>query len=498
MTSIGYRPGELVALLNDSLVILAQERQLETLRKIWNDAKTGDELIDVLHLLTADGLGEAPSFVCVGWGTKGCQVIVRGSLAVSVKSESVDDTWDGTSTLTWSEHGYLLDETLSISIGAESLESGDFPVTQGIVPASGIRIAEFSVPQESMEVQASDVGPDAVDELEMDDSSGQVEPAELEDSTGDPVGEESDDHAPLAVDEPREMFHEWSPFAEVEADSGELDFTLPRSYSNGTSSNGVAAGTHFHGDSTDYPSTDSHESELSVAELNDHVDTIVGGIPVQDSNPAEVESPDPSGADEDFSQHTTVSADRDYDSLFEKVTEPQTEQLSAASSAISGGDADLVARDWTTDRSSTSAHSNGGEERKAQVHGRRKLVGRRSTTRPRLSATFVLQLATGEMHRVLGATYLGRAPQARSAPAGELPQLITVPGEFADISRTHLEFQLDGGVLMVTDVSTNGAVLRRPDGDKERLPRKVAVPVGTGSVLDLGDGMVITVAKEGA
>jgi hypothetical protein len=65
-----------------------------------------------------------------------------------------------------------------------------------------------------------------------------------------------------------------------------------------------------------------------------------------------------------------------------------------------------------------------------------------------------------------------------------------------DISRTHVEVAPEGWQVVATDLnSTNGTVLIRPGGyERQQLAPGDQVPVQPGSVLELGNGVAITVA----
>lgn len=81
------------------------------------------------------------------------------------------------------------------------------------------------------------------------------------------------------------------------------------------------------------------------------------------------------------------------------------------------------------------------------------------------------------------------------APNGEGVGLVTVRSPQQDISRSHLDVWWQDGQVMVMDLnSTNGTRVRwQGDQGAERLPAGVAVPVPTGSLLDLGDEVTLLV-----
>ena len=86
---------------------------------------------------------------------------------------------------------------------------------------------------------------------------------------------------------------------------------------------------------------------------------------------------------------------------------------------------------------------------------------------------------------------VGRAPQARNASGSTLPTLVTVDDEY--VSSTHLEIRPAGDSLLVTDVSSNGTVLRRADAPAVPMRRGEPTEVFDGAVLQISDDFSISV-----
>ena len=111
-----------------------------------------------------------------------------------------------------------------------------------------------------------------------------------------------------------------------------------------------------------------------------------------------------------------------------------------------------------------------------------------------------LLLSTGERIDVDRVVILGRAPEARRFSSTEQPRLVTVPSPQQEISSTHVEIRpgtgADHGTAVVTDLgSTNGTVLVQPGLPPESLVPGIPVQLLPGAVVDLGDGLTITVAR---
>jgi hypothetical protein len=107
----------------------------------------------------------------------------------------------------------------------------------------------------------------------------------------------------------------------------------------------------------------------------------------------------------------------------------------------------------------------------------------------------VLRADDGTSAEVDGAVLIGRAPDpARSN--FKAPHLMTLHSPGHDISRTHVEVAPQGWQVVATDLnSTNGTVLVHPDSrERQQLMPGQQVPVRPGNVLELGDGVSITIA----
>lgn len=114
---------------------------------------------------------------------------------------------------------------------------------------------------------------------------------------------------------------------------------------------------------------------------------------------------------------------------------------------------------------------------------------------PRLVHRPVLaQLVTAGGARVelIDTVLIGRAPSAQAGDGN--PILLPVPSPNSDISRTHLKVAVRNWEIIATDLhSTNGTMVVRPGQAPVRMVPGSPVTVEPGTILDLGDGGVITV-----
>ncbi len=98
----------------------------------------------------------------------------------------------------------------------------------------------------------------------------------------------------------------------------------------------------------------------------------------------------------------------------------------------------------------------------------------------------------GDRVDVTGSVLIGRAPSAHAGD--EDPVLLPIPSPNSDISRTHLKVSVRDWDIVATDLhSTNGTMLVRPGLAPVRMMPGTPVTVEPGTILDLGDGGVITV-----
>ena len=100
--------------------------------------------------------------------------------------------------------------------------------------------------------------------------------------------------------------------------------------------------------------------------------------------------------------------------------------------------------------------------------------------------------AGGARVDVTDSVLIGRAPSAQAGDGN--PILLPIPSPNSDISRTHLKVAVKDWDIVATDLhSTNGTMLVRPGQAPVRMMPGTPVTVDPGTILDLGDGGVITV-----
>jgi hypothetical protein len=111
-------------------------------------------------------------------------------------------------------------------------------------------------------------------------------------------------------------------------------------------------------------------------------------------------------------------------------------------------------------------------------------------TRPSLGR---FTLSTGQVVELDRPVVLGRRPRTTRARSNDLPRLVAVPSPEQDVSRSHVEIQLEGWHVLVRDLNTtNGTTLLRPGQPPRRLHPGEPAMVGSHDVVDVGDGVTFT------
>ncbi|HET6301755.1 FHA domain-containing protein [Microbacterium sp.] len=113
---------------------------------------------------------------------------------------------------------------------------------------------------------------------------------------------------------------------------------------------------------------------------------------------------------------------------------------------------------------------------------------------PRPPAPGRIRLSTGQTLLLDRTVVIGRRPRATRVTGTDLPHLVAVDSPQQDISRSHIELRVEGDSIVATDLrTTNGTTLVRQGGDPVRLHPGEPTVVVPGDVIDLGDGVTVTV-----
>lgn len=112
----------------------------------------------------------------------------------------------------------------------------------------------------------------------------------------------------------------------------------------------------------------------------------------------------------------------------------------------------------------------------------------RRAARQRPEARPVLRIGSDRVLELDVPLVLGRSPRPAAHPG---TRLVSVASPQREISGAHLQVHLEGDRLVARDLeSTNGTIVREPDGASLLLRHGASVRLKFGSSLDLGDGIV--------
>lgn len=113
---------------------------------------------------------------------------------------------------------------------------------------------------------------------------------------------------------------------------------------------------------------------------------------------------------------------------------------------------------------------------------------------PRPPAPGRIRVSTGQVLPLDRTVVIGRRPRSTRVSGTDLPHLVAVDSPQQDISRSHVELRVEGESIVATDLrTTNGTTLLRAGSDPVRLHPGEATVVIPGDVLDLGDGITVTI-----
>ena len=131
----------------------------------------------------------------------------------------------------------------------------------------------------------------------------------------------------------------------------------------------------------------------------------------------------------------------------------------------------------------------------AQVRGTTPANNDVQTSPERQTAHFALRIGLGGQLVALDVPcYIGRNPHLPRISGESQPRLVSVPSPAKEVSATHLEVREVGTAVVVTDLrSTNGTAVLAPGASPRTLRQGESVVVPAGTLLDLGDDVVLQV-----
>jgi len=137
-----------------------------------------------------------------------------------------------------------------------------------------------------------------------------------------------------------------------------------------------------------------------------------------------------------------------------------------------------------------SAHLSAGV---TPTGGRRTRIEQPDASGP-TAVTHAVSFPDGRVIALDRAVYVGRSPRSPRITSGLVPELVAVPSPRREVSATHLEILEEGRAVVVRDLgSTNGTRLSSPGAAPSLLSPGSSRVVAAGTMLDLGDGIVLEI-----
>ena len=534
-----YAPGTSLILAGPTSLVLLREpgtAQERLVNALWEQVMRSATMGELAARLAVFSIDKLPGFAALFWTSKGMRSLVRGDVTVTDPS-SGNVVASGSDIQTWSESGLGNLTRVSVITGEEAEPGPVLPLVVGVAYASWVCLdasadAQVRSPQEIPEEEfeytspvslaapsrnpaASSTSP-VVLSVSQDRSStaaaapaGDLAAAPAAPAEGPPVGSAAPsapaegppmdssaqvvpaETAPMSStveglpDPPTEPF-EAGPLSTTSEDPWGSDDDGPDTEPMPAVEDGDEQPLQV-GLAVDR-STDSREADLEsksagVADDNLEADTQLMEVPIehpafnpqlderQQAAAPQAAMPPPVAADVDDTPPTLPLSSSPRAPL---AQDPSTESLIMAADCPHG-------------------HSNPPAAATCRMCG-----AAIAPQRPRLihrPVLCVLQASDGTTADVDRAVLVGRAPDPDRSNF-KAPRLMSVQSPGHDISRTHVEVAPKGWQVIAIDLnSTNGTVLIRPGGnERQQLAPGEHVPVQPGSVLDLGDGVSITVA----
>jgi hypothetical protein len=431
-----YEPGDSLVLAGPTSLVLLKDpdtSQEKLVNALWEQVIRSASMTEMAARLAVFSIDKLPGFAAFFWTANGMRSLVRGDVTVTDPSTG-DVIANGSGIQTWTEIGLAELTRVSASIDQEARPGPSLPLVVGAVQASSVVL-------------------DASPEVLV--ASPQASADQL-------------DAAPVSLIPAAQLRAEelWGP------DDGGPD-TEPMS---------IAELDEQTAGDTATPQPDSSSEDLLES------DTALmagphGGKPFDPFDP-QLFAPHQAPAAQ-AAMPPPVAPDVETPPTLADTTPPATPEAEAVDTA--SAQSMIMAADCPY------GHSNPPTASTCRLCGTD--IPRQDPRLVRRPVLCVLRANDGTSVEVDRAVLVGRAPDAARSHF-ESPRLMTLHSREHDISRTHVEVAPDGWQVVVTDLnSTNGTVLIQPDGqERHQLPPGRHVPVHPGSVLELGDGVSLTIA----
>lgn len=433
MTDTTYVPGTGTALVTAAAVLLVPDGLApDRVSRLWPLLSSGADLDALLEALTEQGIRNTAPFVLL----HGDRVLVRGDGRATLVTSGRSLGADGART--WAEHAVPDGEAVRLTTSADAPEEGALPLVAGVVLASAVLRGDVA-----LAAAAADLAADA-----GYDPAASVEPSMA--VTPPPAATRA---APAPVPQAAHL--------------------RPAAVSSQPVWDATGTGTWT-------PSTSSEGPELvdgvPGVEFEEPKDVQAGACPEDVDSSTILRGQAATTVPE--AARTEVDTDHDGSTVLRSSSPP-----APPAAPVDAGPQVLGIR-------CSSGHANPPHAQTCRRCGAAMAdLDPELLPRPALGR---LAFSDGNEVTLDRTVLIGRAPSANRFPKDDPPHLVRVDSPEQDISRTHVELRVEDWDVLLVDHSSNGTRLVRPGMEPQMLHKGEPVPVRPGSVIDLGDGVTVT------
>lgn len=461
--------------MQERLLLVKRQDAPESASRLWDALGTDNGAQAVLDELTSGGLFSAPSFALLTWDGElaadapaTLNVIVRGDITVQIDTTEGQESVTGRTISTWAEQALSHVTGFAVSTGAATKEAPSLPLGVGVVRAAQVTTAPITTaqskaaPKKKAPTKTAPVKTDASVPLPQGASATETAanpapPTAPVPESPAPVGEET-----IVSLEPEEPEESAEPAESVESDIGA---TVVR-------------------DSDRHAKSGASPEPNSAVENGPRIDLptfITGSGPVPATPSAPTPAPTPAASPLPTAPDQTVPTPK---------RQTPTPPAHGGQTNASSGDHDgmtVMSGDIRKMRDSKKLRP-GSESSSASETG---------ASSPAAAPTMYLLLPSGTREPLTQPILVGRSPSVTKVSGGQVPRLVSLGGADQDISRNHVQFQIEGDTVVVTDLhSRNGTLIVLPGKPPQKLRQGEPTSVIVGTVVDLGSGISLTVCED--
>ena len=498
MNDVIYRPGEWQVVVEDAgIAALPADAGADKVVALSEMLRRGvpalTEVIDVLSGGAITGLG---SFAVALIGTGGTRFAVRGAVTVTT---GLDEGFSGEDITTWSERYIAGEPRFEIRIG-DAPDAVEYPIRSGVVLTSGVRVGEPFTAPEPEAVPEEDADAALIVDGEQTDDAPEADAEVLEEAGDEPEGElegETASDGEQAIEQTDDVAEpeDASDIASEDAASDEVSPEDAQVAEPETTEEPASEPSVPDADGTGVSETITPDQMLLARAA---ADDAAPAPTVEPAQAAPAEEPDlgatitpdvaatiaPHAADED-SPHVAETMAGFVTPIPPAPPLPAAAPQDGVTDDIGDHDGSTISLAEARRLRASSAAPDAPTEVMPVIDGP-----------AHNTAALRIRLSTGQQVDLDRPVIIGRKPRSTRASGTTLPHLIAVESPSSDISRNHLEVRPEGDSVVVIDLhTTNGSTLLRPGADPVRLhPGEQTLVLG-GDVIDVGDGVTVTVEE---